>query len=243
MTTQSEPKEYYNTTPESVVSVTRGHASEDVVALRQRFVVDEKKWLPETHKEGHDEYDDNLATLHLGRENADGQTIASMRLTRINNYEHSMSIIMLRGNEAMAQQALTQAQRFYESADDGNLWDLTRLVDTLEWCSPEEREEVVKAMLELLGAGLTVTRTPEHPAPIWIFTLESQLKDFLDACQIKTEVIARGKLNESDEYETLFCMIDPAESMQLLEENTSEESGMLFARTAIQCGRDNVKTV
>jgi hypothetical protein len=222
------------------VNASRG-PSVGLLELRQWFIVDKMKWLPDTHVEGHDEYDENLGTLHFERHNKEGGVIAGMRLTNLGpgGYGHSMSVGMLRQNPAMYNRALEQEGKFSEAAGRGDLWDLTRLVNALDLVADGEKLEVLEATLELFGAGLAITKEHGSSHPIWVFTITPDIKWFLNKSHIKVDVLAEGRLNVDDEADTLFCSIDPVEAMEMLTQEPEDD----FARVSVERGHDTVKMI
>jgi hypothetical protein len=166
-----------------------GEFRDDMLAMRQDFVVNFMKWLPEDHREGDDQYDHDPETMHIGiRDYTDDELIAGVRLSRPNSLPHTMSLAML-NNEALqtvseqtidGQPALAV---FHDLSQRGLLRDMTRLVPN----RMKPKNLIAPSMMELFGyaAGIVRSEMQNHDNGSldevkWIFATTEDIKFALE---------------------------------------------------------------
>lgn len=161
--------------------------------LRQEYV-ERQGWR---FGDDRDEYDANPDTLHILMRR--GESIfAGMRLTPAGTPEETLSWSML--TPAMQEEA---AARLPEPTGEP-VWDLTRLINT-----GAGMHENVDTFIQMfaVGLGLSQERT-SHPR--WFFTTTKPFFRFFKLQGIEFDPLVQGRINASDEHESVFCHIDPA---------------------------------
>jgi N-acyl-L-homoserine lactone synthetase len=145
-----------------------------------------------------DAYDADEATLHIVSAK-DREIAAGLRLTPCEHPEKTLSWSMLSGDMQSA------AREHLPSDDPVGVWDLTRLV-----VGEIDKEMVVEAFFEMLGAGMALTERLDE-APRWYFTTTLPLYVFFQQQGVGFTPVVKGKISESDTYDSVFCYADPAE--------------------------------
>lgn len=215
---------------EGMLEVSRGaeNATElkDLKELRSKFV-SLMGWFPEGHEDD-DRYDRMDETFHLAiRDYESTKIVAGLRLTQVESFEKSLSWSMIENHDEMTDQIKghinERGQNTFDElnrlTDEGNVWDLTRLVNPLD--GSVDATQMVGAIVELfaVGTALTAQRNDEIEKTEdlkWIFATTPLLKQSLDRLGIGHEVLARGRVSPEDEYESYFCVTEPMNVLQSL---------------------------
>lgn len=187
---------------------------EDMLAFRRDFVI-KMGWFDEAHTDDTDRYDHQDATVHLVNRDDDGEVLSGMRLTKLDSFDDSLSVEMLRSNELMHETAVDFGRMI--DAEKTDMWDLTRLVHRLE--GEPRFGKSIASILAVFGAGLAKTMPRGEHELAWVFTTTEPMKYLLDGSGIEADVIAQGKIAAHDEQDSYFCVIYPAEAMRVLREN------------------------
>lgn len=206
------------------LEIRRGSPSDEVLAERLTFVK-AMRWFPDDFDDDRDRYDTHLGTYHFTKYSVDQtgerSVIATMRLTNVEDIEGSLSYAMLADNPGF-QDAVRERQN---SVEDGKVWDLTRLVFSMD--GKQSTESITESMVELFGMAVEASTGREYEADkvYWIFTTTPWIKKFLDANGIQNEVLAQGMLPNSDDDEenTLFCKVDVYGAVESLRTSDSHQ--------------------
>jgi N-acyl-L-homoserine lactone synthetase len=148
-----------------------------------------------------DEYDANPDTLHVLMRK-DETIFAGMRLTPASTPEETLSWSML--TPAMQEEATAHLPEPNGEA----IWDLTRLVST-----GTDRHETVDAFIQMFAVGLGLNQEVT-PHPRWFFTTTRPFFRMFKWKGIEFTPIVQGKISAADQYESVFCYIDPATCLE-----------------------------
>ncbi len=141
-----------------------------------------------------------------------GRLIAGLRLTKIKDFEDSLSLEMWSnaeekqkfvGHLLIHQQDVMTLKR---AAKNGRVWDLTRLVTAMALQSRRSRRTkrlTYVALLMALGAAFKTSGSESY----WIFTCNPEIKRFLDKLGIQYHLIAQGLISKQDSGESYFAWI------------------------------------
>lgn len=164
-----------------------------------------------------DRYDCLEETLHFSLTDREtDEIIAGLRLTPVPSVRESLSWQMFETRQDMVEQAnahqsdgVATMERLDEIAADGNLWDLTRLVNQFD--DKTDVAQVMGGMMELFGTAYAIIRrqsTPEQYDDIrWVFNGTEAIKFALEHLHVQFEVIADGKIGPEDTSKSYFCMV------------------------------------
>lgn len=187
-------------------------------------------WLPEDTVSDIDPYDLDPTTLVLlagnPREKQDvKQIFAGMRLTPTGRLEDSLSWSMLNRHKGdMRDQALTSdyLEKLRAAERDGQLLDLTRLTTAID-DRYESVEDIARAVLDLIGAGIVATVKDGEPQPAWLFLTTAMFRQFLVQVGIKHDVLSVGKVSESDDQDSYLCVAYPQEALSYVAEGQTSQ--------------------
>ncbi|OYW83888.1 hypothetical protein B7Z17_04940, partial [Candidatus Saccharibacteria bacterium 32-49-10] len=184
-----------------------------VIQLREEYVT-AMRWHPDC-EEGADRYDQSINTIHIAKtsETNPEYVEAAMRLTPVANLETSLSFEMISHDDELSRQVLSHEDRekLNTAGENGRLWDLTRLVATLDTGVPSSQK--VTAILEMIGAGIVLTcpKLEEDAETQWIFATNRAMKRVFDMVGIQYSVLASGTM-AGDRSPTYFCKAKPQEA-------------------------------
>lgn len=225
--------------------------------LREDFVT-ALGWFERPHDDT-DRYDENPNTLHLAlydNSNAEAerrQIAAGMRLTQIGSVEDSLSWSMLERNPLMRLEAhehidkngLNSIQELNRVAADGNLWDLTRMVNPLD--GSVKPEKIVGAMVELIGMGIAKTsrrgEKKDFDDLAWLFITTPSMKNALDHLGIENEVVARDYVSEGDKDVSYVCYAKPADALREVYQGKDADLKYLFTQENVAKGLSKADAV
>lgn len=238
-----------------VVSAAWGDADpyllKESIDLRTIFVTKQMGWFPETDPEtgmpfrDGDHYDADPHTIHLtSRPTPESSLRASMRLTNVEAPEESLTFSML-ANAPEMREAILRSEAFADLRRAGarrregesganeitDLWDLTRLVSSLETNPSEITQEWIEelnktknAMVELFGYGLGVTSPSRDQDPRWFFMTTEKVRAMLQLMGIDHEVVGQGRVTPTDEEDSFFCVVRPFPALDAILDGSAEAS-------------------
>lgn len=200
-------------------------------------------WLKDLSADGRqdvDFYDVLDTTLHLALMDRDtDEIIAGLRLTRVPSIEDSLSWGMLKNSDDMKRQAYEKKEldntlvmdRLNRIAANGNVWDLTRLVNPLD--GGTDFAKVVGGMMELFATAYGVMRKntpPEEWNDIrWVFNGTGMVKAALEHLQIQHDVLAKGQVSKKDVdaygnvINSYFCVVAPESALRYIQDHAHEQ--------------------
>jgi N-acyl-L-homoserine lactone synthetase len=188
--------------PEAPVSLHLISAADDGLFrewldCRQKYV-EKRGWH---FGDDRDEFDANPDTQHILIRK--GETIfAGMRLTPVAKPDESLSWSML--TPAMQEKATA----YLPEPEGDPAWDLTRLVGT-----GTDKNETVDAFIQMFAVGLRLNQEVTAN-PRWFFTTTRPFFRMFKWQGIEFTPLVQGRINASDEYESVFCYIDPAACLE-----------------------------
>ncbi len=196
--------------------------------LRREFVIG-MRWF-NSREDDTDEYDNIDAQtryfIKLAQEkaglDAEVKMTCGMRLTPVDAVEHSLSWSML--NESMKitvqKEQADSLQILQTAAEEGRLWDQTRLVHPLD--GSVSSREIIEGMMYLMGAGISETNhTEADESTYWFFTTTTKMKDLLTKLGIQTHVLVSGRIDVHDNDESHFCYVNTPEALTTLQQSTN----------------------
>jgi hypothetical protein len=140
-----------------------------------------------------------------------------MRLTPAAAPEETLSWSML--TPAMRQEA---AAHLPEPTGEA-IWDLTRLVST----SGGVRENV-DTFVQMFAVGLSLNQEMT-PHPRWFFTTTKPFFHFFKRQGIEFTPVVQGRINAADDYESVFCYIDPAAYLEKIKSRPAAYAKVFWA--------------
>lgn len=215
----------------------------------------ELPWLKDLDEHGRsdvDFYDTLDSTLHFlltDREN--DEIIAGLRLTQVPSVEESLSWSMFKDNSDIVRQAYDHKDddgadtisKLNEAAQRGNVWDLTRLVNSVD--GNVDIAKVMAGMMELFGTGYGAIRkqtAPEEQADVrWIFNGTEMIKAALEHLQVQFDVVAQGQISKKDvdqngrPVKSYFCMVKAESATQYIY-NHADERNFVFPHKHLDNG-------
>lgn len=178
-----------------------------------------------------DRYDLLDETRHLLLTERDQpEPIASLRLTKVNSVEESLSWSMFEGASepmqawAYAHEDGATMRSLADAARGGKLWDLTRFVSPVD--RQIDADRLVGGMLELFGAGYGTVRNEcpesEREDIKWMFTGTKLLVLALEHTGIQFDIVARGKISSNDHGKSYFCVVRPEAGVRYIQSGANE---------------------
>jgi len=171
-----------------------------------------------------DHYDSNHHTRYLvaaipGKKHVTVE--ASMRLTRVERLDQSLSFFMW--DQALVREQFErqlakhakEVQMLNLAGKHGELWDLTRLMTATALAHKKTwraRTKTHISMLMIFGAG--VSHTGRNA--MWVFTCNRSMKRFMDRAGIEHKVLAHGKISKADHSVSFLCYSHVHESFEKL---------------------------
>lgn len=227
----------------SSIEVSRGAANprtlEDLIKLRTKFVT-LIGWFEPLNADGTefidgDRYDNDERTVHIADRNIDdGRLKTGLRLTQVDSVEDSLSYSMFEDNDEMIHGLTTHVSvdeygGVYRTIDDlneagknGNLYDLTRLVNAFN--KTMTLEQIQDSMVKIFAYGAAVTspdRTADAKAHYqnlhnvrWVFTSTEFLVDQMTKMGLEYEVITHARISEKDTQDSYFCTVKPMQALR-----------------------------
>ena len=196
-----------------VYSIGDPYAIDESLKLRLQYV-EAMDWQP-AYLEGQDPYDKDPRTIHLAKISEGSSSIveAGMRLTPVDKLGDSLSLEMISSSPDFLRQLSSQVEwmeQIERAAQEGQLWDLTRLVTSFDTTIPPKQK--IGSILEMIGAGIALTSDHGEAGvdPLWFFATNRTMKSVFKAVKIQHTVLASGILG-NDEQETYFCVARPLE--------------------------------
>lgn len=179
-------------------------------------------WLPEAVSDT-DFYDDDPATDYVIRtgDSTPGEVYSGARYTRVHDVESSLTWHMMDGNPAMQEGIKANKasyKRLEQAAQEGVLWDLTRLVPAVDGRIP--KEEFRNSIVDLFAGGIVATHNP-NAKPVWFFLASEKMKSFLDHLDIPNTAVVAHKVSNEDSEESYFCIVEPPMAVQHLSQSES----------------------
>lgn len=179
---------------------------DELLPIRENFVIDRMHWREFGHKEG-DPYDLTPDTLQLALrvgQNGEAKILSSLRLTKVPSFNAALSLSMVKQQNAMHDEALTAAEAYGldATAARGNLYDLTRLVSNID--QTDDIGKVLGSFMELFGAAAGTLRN-NTPAKFdqedikWMFVVTDTIKSVLEAQGVEMTRLTDGYVSEKDE--------------------------------------------
>lgn len=179
---------------------------DELLPIRENFVIDKMHWRDFDHKEG-DPYDFTPDTLQLALrvgQNGEAKILSSLRLTKVPRFDAALSLGMVKQQETMHDEALVAAEAYNldATAARGNLYDLTRLVSNID--ETDDISQVLGSFMELFGVAAGTLR---NMAPTkfdqedikWIFVVTDTIKGVLEAQGVEMTRLTDGYVSEKDE--------------------------------------------
>lgn len=199
----------------------------ELMQMRLNFVHAMGWFDPSIHTDDTDRYDDTAETIHLARrhDRQDGPSLdtpaASMRLTRVvTPLDDALSVEMIRSQPSRAMMrefiASPQYEELQSAAEEGRLYDLTRFVINLQ--QPPSENEVYRAMLEMIGAGIELTCSADDGEVVWVFTEGNIMNNVLDRFGIIHQRVVTGIITpEKDREESSLCVAYPLSALRYVQ--------------------------
>lgn len=197
--------------------------------------------LDEHDRSDVDFYDTLDSTLHfLLTDRGSDEIIAGLRLTQVPSVEESLSWSMFKDNSDITRQAYDHTDgdgvgtlaKLNEAARRGNVWDLTRLVNSVD--GNVDITKIMAGMMELFGTGYGAIRkqtAPEEQADVrWIFNGTEMIKAALEHLHVQFDVIAQGQISNKDvdqngkPVKSYFCMVKAESATQYIYDHADERS-------------------
>ena len=183
--------------------------------ISRQDYVEKRGWKDMSHGD-YDRYDEMIETDQLAIYDADVNLLYGMRLTPIGAIQDALSWEMIQ-HSTMDQKNILNKWQFSQQG----IWDLTRLIPG----GSTSFRTAFEAIPLLFGEGLRSCQARGDADPVWLFVMDSKLRQWLEKQGVNIQVLEEGFIN-GDEAPSTLGFFQPARLAALGEHHSFSARAM-----------------